>query len=65
MFECPDNYDIYMAHEREMEQRLARRPVCSYCEQPIQDDFFYEIDCEKVCPECLELHFRRMVEEAY
>ena len=59
----PDNYSQWKAHEREMEQRLARRPVCSYCDNPIQDDFFYEIDCEMVCEECLNQHFRRMVEE--
>ena len=59
----PDNYDMFLAHERDMEQRLAKRPVCHYCGQPIQDEFFYEIDCEKVCEECLNLHFRRMVED--
>lgn len=59
----PDNHDIFMAHEQEKERQLARRPVCSYCDNPIQDDFFYEIDCEIVCAECLEMHFRRTVEE--
>ncbi len=59
----PDNYSIWAAHEQEKERRLALRPVCNYCEQHIQDDFFYEIDCEKVCEECLKLHFRRAVEE--
>ena len=65
MFECPDNYDIFMAHEQEKEQRLARRPVCSYCDQPIQDNFFSEIDGENVCPGCLELHFCRTAEDAW
>lgn len=63
MFDCPDNYDMFLAHERQMEQRLAGRPVCDRCGKPIQDEFFYEIDCEKICPECLEMHFKRMVDD--
>lgn len=59
----PDNHDIWAAHEQEKEQRLAERPVCDICDNHIQDEFFYEIDCENVCEECLNLHFRREVEE--
>jgi hypothetical protein len=61
----PDNHDVFMAHEQEKERWLAGRPVCSYCEQHIQEEFFYEIDCEKVCEDCLKLHFRRTVQEEY
>ena len=61
----PDNHDIFMAHEQEMERRLARLPVCDCCGEPIQDEFFYEIDCEKICPSCLELNYRRIVEVEY
>ena len=59
----PDNYEIWLAHEEEKERRLARRPKCSICENHIQKEHFYEIDCEMVCEECLNLHFRRTVEE--
>lgn len=59
----PDNYEILMAHEREKDRWLSRRPVCSFCEQAIQEEFFYEIDCEMVCEDCLKLHFRRTVQE--
>lgn len=58
----PDNYSVWLAHEQEMERRLARRPKCSICENHIQEEHFYEIDCEMVCEECLNLNFRRMVE---
>ena len=63
MFECPDNHDIWEAEEQRREQQLARRPVCSYCDQHIQEDYFFEIDCEIVCEECLERHFKRTVED--
>ena len=59
----PDNYSIWAAHEQEKERRLSLRPVCDICENHIQDAVFYEIDCKKVCEECLNLHFRRAVEE--
>ena len=54
----PDNYDIWLAHEEEMERKLSSRPVCSYCENHIQDDHYYEIDGKLYCPDCLE-HFRK------
>lgn len=58
-----DNYAIWLAHEEEKERWLARRPVCSFCDQHIQEEHFYEIDCEMVCEDCLDKHFRRTVEE--
>lgn len=58
-----DNYDLWEAHERDKDRRLSNRPVCAYCEQHIQEEFFYEIDCEMVCEECLNLHFKREVVE--
>ena len=61
----PDNYDMFLAHEWEMERRLARLPVCDCCGEPIQDEFFYEFDFKKICPSCLELNYRRIVEVEY
>lgn len=58
----PDNYDLWEAHDREQEQRLAKRPVCDYCQEPIQDDFYYEINGENICEHCLDQFFRKEVE---
>lgn len=58
-----DNYAVWAAHEQDKERRLSRRPVCAYCDQHIQEEFFFEIDCEMVCEECLNLHFKREVVE--
>lgn len=59
----PDNYSQWENHERQTEARLAKRPVCCYCEEPIQDDFCYEINGECYCEDCLDMHFRKFVED--
>lgn len=48
-----DNY------ERAQAQALAKLPRCSECDEPIQDDFCYEINGEIICEECLKEYRRR------
>ena len=59
---APDNYSQWEAHEREEERWLARRPVCEYCEEHIQDDHYFDINGEVVCPDCLESYFRKDID---
>lgn len=54
-----DNYSLWERRERDAERWLAKLPVCDYCEQHIQDDHYYEIDGEIICPDCLESYFRK------
>ena len=61
----PDNYDLWEAHEREREKRLAKRPVCDYCKEHIQDDFYYEINGENICEHCLDTFFRKETDNEY
>ena len=49
-------------YDREQEKRLAELPVCDYCREPIQDDHYYLINGDNVCPECLEIEFRKEVD---
>lgn len=58
----PDAYDLWEAYDREQAKRLAKLPVCGYCDQPIQDDFYYEIEGEIICETCLDRHFRKDVD---
>ena len=58
----PDNYDQWESHERDREKRLAERPRCDICDQPIQDDHFYLINGDNVCPECLNNEFRKDID---
>lgn len=53
----PDNYSEWECNERRMERELARRPVCSFCEEPIQDEQFYNKDGEYICKHCMETQF--------
>jgi formylmethanofuran dehydrogenase subunit E len=59
----PDNYDQWNRHERDQEKRLAERPRCDICDQPIQDDHFYLINGDNVCPVCLNDEFRKEIED--
>lgn len=57
----PDNYDLWEAHERDQEKRLARLPKCDYCGEPVQDDFYYEINGDVICEHCLDQFFKKEV----
>lgn len=50
------------AYEAELARLEAQVPVCGYCDRPVMDDFYYEINDEAVCAECMDKHFRREVE---
>ena len=60
----PDNYDIWQAHQGRQDRKLDDLPKCARCEDPIQDDFFYEINGENICEDCLQREFRRAVDVA-
>lgn len=47
----------FEAWEAEEHDRLEERPVCSQCDEPIQEDFAYRINDELICEDCME-HFR-------
>ena len=58
----PDNYDLFAAHEAEMGAKLDNKPVCVCCEEPIQDDYMYDIYGEIYCEDCMIAQFRRSVD---
>lgn len=53
----------FNAWDMEQTRQLARLPVCDYCRHEIQDDFYFEINEEIVCEECLTRHFRKAVDD--
>jgi formylmethanofuran dehydrogenase subunit E len=55
----PDNYDAFRRHDAETEEWLSKRPICEYCDEPIQDEFLYDIDGTLYCEECMKELFRR------
>ena len=43
--------------------KLEKLPKCTECDEPIQDDCYYEINGECVCPECLDNNHKHWVED--
>jgi formylmethanofuran dehydrogenase subunit E len=54
MANISDNYDIWEAHEIEMERRRARRPKCYRCGEHIQDETAVEIAGKLICENCID-----------
>ena len=50
-------------HDRQQEEWLNSLPVCDCCGEPIQEEYCYEINGEYFCEDCLDMHFRKAVED--
>ena len=62
MFYTDDPLMDFEHHDREQTKRLAELPVCDVCEDPIDDDFYYEINGENICEHCMDHFFRKEVD---
>ena len=60
MKDYSDFYDDADYARAEAEKEL---PVCTCCGEVIQDDFYYEIDDEILCEECLKDNYRKSVDD--
>lgn len=40
--------------DAENEKWLQKRPICSWCEEHIQDEYAYEVEGKLICPNCIE-----------
>lgn len=58
----PDNYDLWVAHDRQQEAELKKLPVCEKCGQPIQSEDLYDIEGDLYCEECGDRLFKRYTE---
>ena len=45
-------------YDADREDELANLPVCDICDEPIQDEHYYIINGDNICPLCLEACFR-------
>ena len=57
-----DNYDLWKDHDTAQERQLNKMPVCSYCNEHVQDDF-YEINDEVICQDCLDRYFKKYIDD--
>lgn len=62
MFYSNDPLMDFERHDHEQAKRLARLPKCDICDEPIQDEHYYLINGDNVCPCCLENEFRKDVD---
>lgn len=63
MFYTDNPLADFANYDAEQTRQLDKRPKCSCCDEPIQDEYCYEINDEYICPECLNEHFRKDVED--
>ena len=59
----PDNFSQWEAHERQQESLLDKLPECESCGKLIQDDYYFEIDNEILCEECMNQRYRKNTED--
>ncbi len=57
-----DAYNQWKVREREAERWLTKRPICDDCEKPVQDETFYLINGECICPSCME-NYKKWTED--
>lgn len=58
-----DNYSQWKLREQQHECWLKKRPLCDYCEEHIQEEHFYLINGECICPDCMENNFKKWTED--
>lgn len=54
-----DNYELWQRNEQRLEDELAKCPVCSWCGEPIQDEYLYEVDGELLDEICMDKLYRK------
>ena len=50
-------------HDAEQQEWLDKRPVCSECDHPIQDEKCYQFNGELICQNCLETYHEKWTED--
>lgn len=61
MYYTNDLLADFARHDAEQQKELDKLPRCDYCDEPIQDDFYFSINYEVICESCLDRFFRKDV----
>lgn len=59
----PDNYDQWEAHEAKQEAERSKYPVCSYCGEPITEEWMFDIEGEHYHTECAMHEFCKYTDD--
>lgn len=62
MYYSDDPVADFERYDSEQQRQLEKLPVCDCCDEPIQDDYCYEIGDELFCEECMNDTFRKHTE---
>ena len=54
MYRTGDPVADYDRWEAEQQRKLEKLPRCSECDEPITDDYCYQINDELICEECID-----------
>lgn len=65
IFRTDDPLADFAAWDREQADMMERLPECAYCGEKVQDDHYYLINDEVVCPDCLDSYFRKEVDDYF
>ena len=63
MYRTDDPLADFARRDAKQGRWLKRRPVCSECGEPIQDERCYEVNDELICESCMEGNHRKYVED--
>lgn len=59
----PDNYDMLEQREIALENALMNLPVCSDCGKFIHTDYYYDINGELICEDCMNRNYRKCTDD--
>lgn len=62
-YRTDDPFADFDRWDAEQTAKLEKLPKCTECDEHIQDDCYYEINGECVCPECLDNNHKHWVED--
>lgn len=63
MYRTDDPLADFHRWDAEQQRELNKLPKCAYCDEPIQEDYCYEINDEPICNACVEAHHRKRTED--
>ena len=58
-----DPYKDFDNWDGEQQAALERLPMCDECHEHIQDDYYYDIDGQTLCEECLNDNYRKSLDD--
>ena len=63
MYKTDDPARDFLVYDAEQAHEAAKLPACADCGEPVQDDHYFEINDECICPPCLDSNYRRWTDE--